>query len=90
MFQLLAYICCELDCYLDELKGNRRGSISSKRRVAIFALFYSGVKLNDIAQLLNKDRSSLNYAIKKATSTERALAENLLLNFSNWQNRVLN
>lgn len=90
MFQLLAYICCELDCYLDELKGNRRGNVSSKRRVAILALFYSGVKLNDIAQLINKDRSSLNYALKQATSTERALAENILLNFSNWQNRVLN
>lgn len=90
MEQLLSFLCCELDCYLDELKGTRRGDVSVKRRVAILVLLLIGVKTRQIATLLHKNESSITTAKKIASFDEKLLAEKLLLNYYIWLRGIKN
>lgn len=90
MEQLLSFICCELNCYLDELKGTRRGDISVKRRVAILVLLLTGLKTKQIATVLNKNESSITTAKKIASFDEKLLAEKLLLNYYIWLKGIKN
>ena len=86
MNKLLGYTCAELNCYLDDLKGSKRSDISRKRKIATLVLMLSGMEWNEIATLLNKDRSTLQEAEKKADFHDKALAEAIYLNFWNWVN----
>ena len=86
MNRLLGYTCAELNCYLDDLKSSKRSEVSRKRKIATMVLRLSGMSWKEIAVLLNKDRSTLQEAEKKADYNDRMLAEAIYLNFWNWVN----
>lgn len=90
MDKLLGFICSVLDCYFDELKSERRGEISKKRRIAILVLFCVGYKKSEISRILNKNLSSVCEALKNVSPEERIQAFTITKGYQEWKKCVEN
>lgn len=86
MNELLSFLCCELDCYLDELKGDRRGDVSRKRKMAVLALVWKNQTTTQIAMLLNKDKSTIRGIIKNSNLADYIEAKELVNKYDMWKN----
>jgi hypothetical protein len=84
--EILSFVCCELDCYLDELKGTRRGEISKKRKLAVLVLVWKNLKKSEIAKILNKDVSSIKSIINNSNLADYIEAKELLRKYNMWKN----
>lgn len=89
MEKLLSFLCCELDCYLDEIKGDRRGKISKKRKLIVLALVWKNLTTTEIAEILSKDRSSIRTIVKNSSVFDYLEAKELLRKYEIWKNYTL-
>lgn len=83
--EILSFVCCELDCYLDELKGTRRGEISKKRKLAVLVLVWKNLTKSEISKILNKDVSSIKSIVNKSNLADYIEAKELLRKYDVWK-----
>lgn len=88
--RFLNFLCSELKCYLDELKSDRRGDVSKKRKLIIIALSMYGLDKSEICKLLNKDYSSVYQALKKIKPEDTEEVALLTQKFNDWEKNVYN
>lgn len=68
----------ELNFSEEELRSNRRGEFSQKRRVMIWFYHKFGMSLNAIENKIKMDRSTIRFAINKISPILKGAAEELL------------
>ena len=86
MKNLLGFVCAELDCYLDDLKGQCRGEMSKKRKLAVLSLVWKNATVTQIAELLNKDKSSIRTIVKNSNLGDYFKASQLVKKYEMWKN----
>lgn len=86
--QLLNFTCSVLNCYLDEIKGERRGDVSKKRRITALVLLLGGLSKTEISMLLNKNLSSVCQSLKNITEEERLKAVLIIKGYQEWKKCV--
>ena len=89
MNELLSFLCCELDCYLDEIKGERRGETSKKRKLIVLVLVWKNLTVTEIAKILNKDKSSIRTIVKNSNVGDYFAAKELLRKYEMWKKCTL-